>query len=134
MREVKLFAAVLGLQKPGYVSGLDLSVSRKRLDIAIDFEAGGLFPCLVCGTLSKADDSTTKSWRHLNFFQHHCLITANVPRVRCPEHGMKRIHVPWAREGSRFTLLFEQVVLSLVREMPVAAAARIVSERDIGGI
>ncbi|CAO0820023.1 hypothetical protein DFAR_1310006 [Desulfarculales bacterium] len=30
------------------------------------------------------------------------------------------------REGSQFTLLFEQVVMTLVREMPVPAAARII--------
>ena len=38
--------------------------------------------------------------------------------------------MPWARQGSHVTLLFEQVVMSLVREMPVAAAARLVGERD----
>jgi transposase len=64
------------------------------------------------------------TWRHLNFFQHHCYVTAPVPRVRCAEHGVKRIEVPWARAGSRFTLLFEQAALALAREMPVEAAAR----------
>jgi len=64
------------------------------------------------------------TWRHLNFFQHHAYITADVPRTDCPDCGVKRINVPWARQGSRFTLLFEQVALSLVREMPVNAAAR----------
>ena len=54
----------------------------------------------------------------------HCHLTAPVPRVNCPEHGVKRIQVPWAREGSRFTLLFKQAALALVREMPVKAAAR----------
>jgi transposase len=38
--------------------------------------------------------------------------------------------VPWAREGSRFTLLFEQVAITLVREMPVLAAARIIGITD----
>ncbi|KDM66854.1 transposase, IS204/IS1001/IS1096/IS1165 family protein [Acidiphilium sp. JA12-A1] len=60
-------------------------------------------------------------WRHLNFFQHHCIILARVPRADCPEHGVKRVRVPWAREGSGFTLLFEQVALMLAREMPVQA-------------
>ena len=69
-------------------------------------------------------------WRHLNFFQHHCFITAKVPRTDCPEHGVLRINVPWAREGSRFTLLFEQVAMMLVREMPVLAAARIIGITD----
>ena len=70
------------------------------------------------------------TWRHLNFFEHHCYLTAPVPRVNCPEHGVKRIQVPWAREGSSFTLLFEQAALALVREMPVAAAARQMAVTD----
>jgi transposase len=48
----------------------------------------------------------------------------------CPADGILRIKVPWAREGSRFTLLFEQAALVLVREMPVLAAARIIGVTD----
>jgi hypothetical protein len=77
----------------------------------------------VCGRPSKAHDFAEFTWRHLNFFQHHCYITANVPRTDCAEHGVLRITVPWAREGSRFTLLFEQAALMLVREMPGRAGA-----------
>lgn len=52
--------------------------------------------------------------------------------MNCPDHGhgIKRINAPWAREGSRFTLLFEQVVMILMREMPVLAAARIIGVSD----
>ncbi|MBT8764479.1 ISL3 family transposase [Desulfohalobiaceae bacterium Ax17] len=57
-------------------------------------------------------------------------MTANVPRIKCPKHGIKRTKVPWARKGSQFTLLFEQVALALVREMPVSAAARIIEVTD----
>jgi Helix-turn-helix domain of transposase family ISL3 len=46
------------------------------------------------------------------------------------EHGVLRMTAPWAREGSRFTLLFEQAALMLVREMPVLAAARIIEITD----
>jgi transposase len=67
---------------------------------------------------------------HLNFFQHHCYLTARVPRIKCPEHGIRRVDVPWAREGSRVTLLFEHVVMSLLREMPVNAVARHVEVAD----
>jgi transposase len=70
------------------------------------------------------------TWRHLNFFQHHCYITAAVPRVRCQEHGVKQIEVPWARKGSKFTLLFEQAAMLLVREMPVLTTANILEMTD----
>jgi transposase len=71
-----------------------------------------------------------KSWRHLDFFQHQAFIHARVPRVECPECGVKAVEVPWARPGSGFTFWFEALVMALVREMPVAAAARLVREHD----
>jgi transposase len=93
-------------------------------------ERGALFACPDCQRACKAHDFASFTWQHLNFFQHHCFITARVPRVDCPDHGVKRVTVPWARADSRFTLLFEQAGLILAREMPVAAAARFMGITD----
>jgi len=57
-------------------------------------------------------------------------ITAKVPRTRCEEHGVHPVNTPWAREGSQFTLLFEQALLTLVREMPVKTCAKYVGVND----
>lgn len=84
----------------------------------------------MCGEKCKAHDFREFTWRHLNFFQHHCYLTADVPRTKYLEHGIRRVNVPWAREGCRFTLLFEQVAMLLIREMPVASAARIIETTD----
>jgi len=43
---------------------------------------------------------------------------------------VKLVEVPWARTGSGFTLLFEAMVLALVKSMTVAAVARLVGEQD----
>ncbi|CAO0820372.1 hypothetical protein DFAR_1540023 [Desulfarculales bacterium] len=40
---------------------------------------------------------------------YHCYVTARVPRVDYPDHKTKQVKMPWTREGSRVTLLFEQV-------------------------
>lgn len=129
--EAELFAAALGLQSPWYVSGLDFSLAKKNLDINIDFKAGSLFACPACGTPSKAYDSSTKRWRHLNFFQHEAYLEARVPRVSCSKGcGTKRVEVPWARSGSGFTLLFESLLLTLCKEIPVAKVAQLVGEHD----
>ena len=109
---------------------LDTDKQPHELHLEVAAERGSLFPCPVCGKPCKAHDFAAFTWRHLNFFQHHCFITAKVPRTDCPEHGVLRITVPWAREGSRFTLLFEHAALLLVREMPVLAAARIMEITD----
>jgi transposase len=71
-----------------------------------------------------------KRWRHLDFFQYRCELEARVPRVDCPEHGVRLIEVPWARAGSGFTLLFEALVMMVCREMPMKAASETLAEHD----
>ncbi len=52
------------------------------------------------------------------------------PRVECPDCGIKLVSVPWAREASGFTLLFEAFIMAMAKEMPVNAIARLVGEHD----
>jgi len=125
-----LFTAALGLQPPWEVKSLEFNANERRLDILVDFQRGAAFPCPVCGKPSKAHDTEEKTWRHLDFFQHAAYLTARVPRCNCEEHGVKSVEVPWARKGSGFTLLFEALIMVLVREMPVNAIARLVGEHD----
>jgi transposase len=75
-------------------------------------------------------DTSTKRWRHLNFFQYECLLEARVPRRHCPKHGVLSVTVPWAREGSGFTLLFKALVMLLCREMPMTALSDALGEHD----
>ena len=131
MRDVDLFAQALGLEKPWYVERSAFDPEEKRLDLTIDFEPGGTFSCPECGRSGcKAWDTSEKRWRHLNFFQHEAYLTVRTPRVKCPEHGVKLVEVPWARHGSGFTLLFEAFILALAKDMPVNAVARLVGEHD----
>ena len=53
-----------------------------------------------------------------------------MPRVRCDKCGIKKIHVPWARPDSGFTLLFEALLRTMVSAMPVKTVARMVGEHD----
>jgi hypothetical protein len=42
-------------------------------------------------------DSSDKTWRHLDFFQHQAYLRARVLRVSCPAYGMRQIALAWAR-------------------------------------
>lgn len=130
-QDMTLFQMALGLESPWQVIGYDFSPAERKLTLRIDFQSGGTFACPVCERSGcRAYDTGEKSWRHLNFFQHEAFIQARVPRVQCPEHGVKQVEVPWARPGSGFTLLFEALVLAMAREMPVKAVADLVGEND----
>lgn len=132
MKQEELFAMALGLSRPWQVKDVRFDPAAGQLDIEIDFERGASFLCPECGAAGcKAWDTESKSWRHMNFFQHRCDLHARVPRVRCDRCGNTRqVNVPWARPGSGFTLLFELLVLAMGKAMPVAAVARLIDEHD----
>lgn len=132
MTEPNIFALGLGIESPWKIENqhLDTGKHPHELHLRIAAERGARYPCPKCNTLCQAHDFKEFTWRHLNFFQHHCYVTAPVPRTNCEKCGVLRVKVPWAREGNAFTLLFESVVLTLAREMPVAALARYVGETD----
>jgi len=132
MHTNEIFSLGLGLSAPWNLKDqrLDIIKNPHELHLRIEADRGSLYPCPECDSMCKAHDFKDLTWRHLNFFQHHCYLTAPVPRTKCPKHGVKRVKVPWAREGSQFTLLFEQAAMTLVREMPVLAAARIMDITD----
>jgi transposase len=131
MRDIELFQAALGLGEPWRVVESSFDADRRRLDLRIDFERGARFACPQCDAAGcEVHDTSERTWRHLDFFQHQAFLVARVPRVRCPEHGVRQVGVPWARPGSGFSLLFEALVMTLVAEMPVAAVGELVGEHD----
>lgn len=132
MHSNDILALGLGLEHPWKLIDQHLNVDKNphELHLRLEADRGSKYPCPECGALCKAHDFKEQTWRHLNFFQHHCYLTAPVPRTKCSKHGVRRVTVPWARKGSQFTLLFEQAAMTLVREMPVLAAARIIEITD----
>jgi transposase len=131
MRDTDLFQLALGITSPWFVASSVFDTARKRLDIGVDFKAGSRFTCPDCNVAGcPVHDTTEKTWRHLDFFQHQAFLTARVPRITCTKCGVRQVGVPWARKGSGFSLLFEALAMTLVTHMPVAAAARLVGEHD----
>jgi transposase len=132
MKDIELFQKALGSTLPWKVKECRLDLEKKRLDIILDFPPGSEFPCPACEKeVGKAYDTEERTWRHLNFFQYEAYLTARLPRMECGGGcGVKTVEVPWARPGSRFTYLFEALVMVLVKEMPVKPAARILGEHD----
>ena len=94
------------------------------------FRAGAGSPALGAVARVAVHDTKDETWRHLDFFQHRTLLHARVPRVSCPNCGVRKVATPWARAGSGFTLLFEAYVLALAKAMPIANAAKRLGEHD----
>jgi transposase len=128
----ELFSMALGLAKPWSVVRVEFSEQDQQLDLWLDFPAGSTFVCPECDQSGcKVHDTSERTWRHLDFFQHKTLLHARQPRIVCPEHGVKTATVPWARPGSGFTLLMEAYIVLLIHNgMTPTQAGRLVDEHD----
>lgn len=134
----KMFELAIGLEAPWQIDNIELtpateSSSNKKNNIFglnEQFELHIFVSYNHKETGEKVHDRKTREWRHLDFFQHKAFIHADVPRIIQSDNSVKQAKVPWAREGSGFTLLFEILILELVKNMPVAAVARYAREHD----
>jgi len=129
--EKELFQLALNIQDPWFIDRIEFSPEEKRLDLWVDFIPGSEFECPECGkSKCKAYDTSEKTWRHLNFFQHKCYLHCRVPRVECEDCGIHLVKVPWARKKSGFTLLMDSMIVLMAQKMPVSHIAELLEEHD----
>ena len=122
MRDRDLYAQILGITSPWHVSDVRLDVPAGRVEVIVEHR--GQACCPQCGKSCPGYDSRLRRWRHLDTCQLQTVLVAEVPRVECPEHGVVQAATPWSEPGSRFTALFERVVIDWLREASFSAVAR----------
>ncbi len=124
VRDRDLYAKLLGIEAPWVVEDVDAQLDEGKVEVFIGFDAGTKMRCPECGEVCAGYDSRKRSWRHLDTMQYRTVLTADVPRVECKEHGVKQVRVPWAEPGSRFTALFESLVIDWLAEASISAVAQ----------
>jgi transposase len=130
MNSTDIFALALGLQKPWKIEqvSFDETEGKRHLIIEIGFTRGSRF-LDEKNELCRVHDTKPRRWRHLNFFEHECYISCNVPRIKTSTGKTQQVQVPWVRENSGFTLLFEAFAMSLIEaEMPIKKAGNLLGE------
>lgn len=132
MHQTDLFTMALHIESPYYIDTIDFNAENKRLDIHINFKRGTEFHYNKDGynEKRKAFDTKQKQWRHLNFFEHECYLTARVPRVKLSDGKVRLIRMPWEGQNTGFTLLFEALLMQLCKSMPVNQVGALVNESD----
>lgn len=124
MRDRELYAKLLGIEAPWKVRDVDVRMDAGEAEVFVEHMNSKL-TCPECGAKCSRYDTRTRTWRHLDTMQFRTLLTADVPRVKCDEHGVKQVNVPWSEPGSRFTAMFEVVVIDWLKEASISAVARL---------
>lgn len=89
------------------------NTNQDERHISLSYKRGAHFTDET-GTPCPVYDTYNKTWRHLNYGKQRCYVHCKVPRIQTTEGKIKLINVPWARQGSGFTLSFEAHILHLI--------------------
>lgn len=116
MHDKELYQQLLGLTSPWFVREVNLDTERGQIDVHVEHSPGIQFCCPQCGeSCSCYDHAPERQWRHLDSCQFKTILHASIPRVKCPEHGVSQVHVPWAEVRSRFTMMFERFAIEVLQ-------------------
>ena len=93
MTETTLYERLLGIERPWRVHDVRLALERGDVEVGVEL-VGETLVCPACGAACPGYDRRRRVWRHLDTMQYRTLVRAEVPRVRCAEHGVQQVPVP----------------------------------------
>ena len=116
MQDKELYRQLLGLEHPWRIEEVTLDHEKKSVDVFVEWPVEHQIACPECGRKGPIyDHREERSWRSLDTMQYRTVIHCRVPRIDCPEHGVKTMNVPWAGKHSRFTALFERLAIDILQ-------------------
>lgn len=133
----EMFAQSIGLKDPWKIERAEYDELKHEVHIYVSCRKTAKYPCPKCGKMCSRYDDEDKEriWRHGDVVFFPCYVHCRRPRVKC-EDGIHVVTAPWAREGSRYTLLFESYAMLLMKSMPVENARKLmrISHTSMTGI
>lgn len=124
MQSREVFTQLLGIGKPWFVSQVELALKDREVRVTVDLDESAILVCPTCGSACPGYDRRERRWRHLDTMQYETWVIAQVPRLKCPTHGIIQISVPWAEDRSRFTAMFEALVIDWLQEASMSSVTR----------
>lgn len=124
MTDAATFQTLLKLSEPWFIAGIDIDGTGEAMHVHIDFRRDARFSCPVCGVPAEVyDRADERVWRHLDLWQCKTWLHCRLPRIRCGEHGVRQVDIPWAEPGSRLSQAFEAKVIETVLACQTVKAA-----------
>ena len=101
-------------------------MAQQQVHVYVEHQEQAAWPCPACSVESPLyDHEEERVWRHLDSCQFRTMLHGRVPRIRCAQHGVRQVQVPWAEPRSRFTALFERLAIDVLLETDVKAGAKL---------
>lgn len=125
MDDKQLYRQLLGLTAPWEVESVDLDVEHEEVTVHVAWVgSSNLLEGPECQQMgARHDTREARRWRHLDSCGFTTYLEARVPRMRCAEHGVKTVAVPWSSPHSRFTRAFECFAIKVLQSAQVQRKA-----------
>ena len=109
-----LATRLLQLKAPWIVHEVEIVDVAMTMAVHVEHQYTVAMACPECGpTIPTRHDSREVSWRDADWAEFKVTLTARMPRVRCPEHGVKMLPAPWAtRPRVGTTRRFERLAIA----------------------
>jgi transposase len=134
---LRISAAVLGIEQ-ATVESTRFDAAADALVVSVRAHRVAMGRCGVCRRRCAGYDRGRgrRRWRTLDVGVKACYLEAEMPRLRCPRHGVVTSWVPWARHGAGHTLPFDKTVAwSATRMSKTAVAVKLrISWATVGDI
>ena len=123
----EMFAQSIGLKEPWYIEHAEFNEEIREVHIYVSARKTAKYECPECGELCERYDDEEKEriWRHGDVVFFPCYVHCIRPRIKCKKDGIRVVTAPWARKGSRYTLLFESYAMLLMKSMPIENARKL---------
>jgi len=132
----EFYSNLLEIEWPWEVKEILRDGKMREVSVHVEYDTSEDTKCPTCGKTGSIHDRKTRKWRHLDSCNHKTIIESKIPRVKCPEHGVLQIKVPWAEKNSRFTLELERHVCRWLKAASIKYVADIfrLSWDEVAGI
>ena len=115
MNEREFYRIILGLVEPWEVQEVKVDAGGLKVEVRVGYREGTLWACPESRERLPVHDHVERSWRHLDTCQFETVLVCRVPRLRLGDGKVWTVPVPWAEKGSRFTLLFERLAVTVLQ-------------------
>jgi len=90
MDDRQLYTTILGLREPWVIEAVEVAAEAEEVRVRLAMRDGTELQCPDCEkTVPGYDQAAERRWRHLDTCQYQTVLVARIPRVECPEHGVR---------------------------------------------
>jgi transposase len=127
---VRVWKLLLGVERRVVIEGVDLEVADGGESVVVASVRPSRRWGSRCGQCLRRSPGYDRGdgqrrWRGLDLGTTKVFLEAEAPRVRCREHGVIVVAVPWARHDSPFTAAFEDQAAWLAAHATASTVAEL---------